>query len=216
MTLTTDRLIQGDRLIRCRIIQVWLYLIIEFSSIFSSCLWKHNRQILSCSVFKQVLESGQWLHANQWNHKVSVLNISWKVCEFKHVVTISRQSYRMEQFRLSVQRNLGLLCLCFTLLYDWSRKLASLSQPIRCRTITNNCLVVRVFPRFRQFGYFYCAFSLALWVFSFILIGRCDYFSFAFMSINQEARNTVLSKLRVVLQLLYKWQIWEYFVNFTT
>ena len=167
MTLTTDRLIQGDRLIRCRIIQVWLYLIIEFSSIFSSCLWKHNRQILSCSVFKQVLESGQWLHANQWNHKVSVLNISWKVCEFKHVVTISRQSYRMEQFRLSVQRNLGLLCLCFTLLYDWSRKLASLSQPIRCRTITNNCLVVRVFPRFRQFDYFYCAFSLAFWVFSF-------------------------------------------------
>ena len=31
----------------------------------------------------------------------------------------------MEQFRLSVQRNPGLLCLCSTLLYDWSRKLAS-------------------------------------------------------------------------------------------
>ena len=83
-------------------------------------------------------------------------------------MTISRQSYRMEQFRLSVQRNPGLLCLWFTLLYDWSRKLASLSQPIRCGTITNNCLVVRVFPRFRQFDYFYCAFSLALWVFSFL------------------------------------------------
>ena len=55
----------------------------------------------------------------------------------------------MEQFRLSVQRNPGLLCLRFTSLYDWSRKLAS--QPIRCRTITNNCLVIRVFPRFRQF-----------------------------------------------------------------
>ena len=64
-------------------------------------------------------------------------------------MTISRQSYRMEQFRLSVQRNPGLLCLRFTSLYDWSRKLAS--QPIRCRTITNNCLVIRVFPRFRQF-----------------------------------------------------------------
>ena len=82
----------------------------------------------------------------------------------------------MEQFRLSVQRNLGLLCLCFTLLYDWSRKLASLSQPIRCGTITNNCLVVRVFPRFRQFDYFYCAFSLALWVFSFLFL----FFSFFF------------------------------------
>ena len=64
-------------------------------------------------------------------------------------MTISRQSYRMEQFRLSVQRNPGLLCLRFTSLYDWSRKLAS--QPIRCRTITNNCLVICVFPRFRQF-----------------------------------------------------------------
>ena len=40
-------------------------------------------------------------------------------------MTISRQSYRMEQFRSSVQRNPGLLCLCSTLLYDWSRKLAS-------------------------------------------------------------------------------------------
>ena len=44
----------------------------------------------------------------------------------------------------------------------------NLRQPIRCGTITNNCLVVRVFPRFRQFDYFYCAFSLALWVFSFL------------------------------------------------
>ena len=57
-----------------------------------------------------------------------------------------------------------------------SRKLASLSQPIRCGTITNNCLVVRVFPRFRQFDYFYCAFSLALWVFSFLFL----FFSFFF------------------------------------
>ena len=102
-------------------------------------------------------------------------------------MTISRQSYRMEQFRLSVQRNPGLLCLCFTLLYDWSRKLASLSQPIRCGTITNNCLVVRVFPRFRQFDYFYCAFPLALWVFSFLFL----FFSFFFFSRTSRGHNAL-------------------------
>ena len=45
-----------------------------------------------------------------------------------------------------------------------------LRQPIRCGTITNNCLVICVFPRFRQFDYFYCAFSLAFWVFSFLFL----------------------------------------------
>ena len=41
--------------------------------------------------------------------------------------------------------------ICSTSFYDWSRKLALLSQPIRCKTQTNDDLVVRVFPPFRQF-----------------------------------------------------------------
>ena len=41
------------------------------------------------------------------------------------------------------------------------RKLAQLSQPIRCKTKTNHDLVARVFPRFRQFGFCF-EFSLAL------------------------------------------------------
>ena len=40
----------------------------------------------------------------------------------------------------------------FTSRCDWSRKLASLFQPIRCKTKTNHDSVTRVFPRLRQFG----------------------------------------------------------------
>ena len=42
------------------------------------------------------------------------------------------------------------------------KKVTQLSQPIRCKSKTNHDLVARVFPRFRQFGYFYFEFSLAL------------------------------------------------------
>ena len=64
---------------------------------------------------------------------------------------------------------------CLTSLCDWSGN-APLSQPIRCETKTNHNLVARVFPRFGQFGCFYSEFSLALNVFSFLLIRFCDYF----------------------------------------
>ena len=70
------------------------------------------------------------------------------------------------QFRsdiqLSVQSNLGLHRFSFTLLCDWSRKLALLFQPIRRNIKSNHGLVVRVFPRFRRFSRFYFEFSLAL------------------------------------------------------
>ena len=41
----------------------------------------------------------------------------------------------------------------------WSRKLAPLSQPIRCKTKTNHDLAARVFSRFRNFGCFYFEFK---------------------------------------------------------
>ena len=49
----------------------------------------------------------------------------------------------------------------FTSLYDWARKLAPSSHPIRYQTETNYDLVACVFPRFRQVVCFY------------LLIGRC-------------------------------------------
>ena len=41
---------------------------------------------------------------------------------------------------------------CFLSLCYWSRKLAPLSQPIKCKTKTNQDLVTRVFPRFGKFA----------------------------------------------------------------
>ena len=52
-----------------------------------------------------------------------------------------------------VGKNSGLHWFCFTFFSDWSRKLAPLSQPIRCTS------VARVFPRFWQFAGFYFEFQ---------------------------------------------------------
>ena len=47
---------------------------------------------------------------------------------------------------------------------NWSRKLASLSQPIRCKCNINYDLVACVFPRFRQCGCLNFEFSLVLFL----------------------------------------------------
>ena len=57
-------------------------------------------------------------------------------------------------FQLSVNSNLGLLWLYFTLLCDWSRKLVPSSQPIRCKTKNSGDVVIRVFPRFKHYACF--------------------------------------------------------------
>ena len=66
-------------------------------------------------------------------------------------------------FQFSVEYNPGLLWFCFISLCNWSWKLASLSQPIRCKTKTNRDLVTCVFPRF---GYlrFPALWLACLWV----------------------------------------------------
>ena len=61
---------------------------------------------------------------------------------------------------MDVERNLRLHWFCFTSLRDWFRKLAPLSQSIRCKMKTNYDLYF--FPRSRPFGCFYFGFSLAL------------------------------------------------------
>ena len=63
---------------------------------------------------------------------------------------------------MSVESNPRLHWLSFSLLCDWVRKLASHSQPIRCKTKTYPDLVARVFPRFRLIGCSYFEFSLGL------------------------------------------------------
>ena len=68
---------------------------------------------------------------------------------------------------------------CFNSLFDWSRKLAPFSQPIRCKANTKCELVASVFPRFRQFACFNSELSLGLfrvlsfsfnWLLSLILV----------------------------------------------
>ena len=66
-----------------------------------------------------------------------------------------------------------------TSLCDWSRKLALPSQPIKLITETKRSLVTHVFPRFRQFAwFFFFDFSLALNDIFPALIGCCDNFVF--------------------------------------
>ena len=50
---------------------------------------------------------------------------------------------------MSVESNPGLHWVCFTTFCDWSRKLAPLSQPVRCKTNSNRDLVTHVFPRLK-------------------------------------------------------------------
>ena len=60
--------------------------------------------------------------------------------------------------------------------YDWFRKLASPSRPIRCKTKTSINWITRVFP----------AFHWILAIFPFVLIGCCDYFGFGLTSLNRK------------------------------
>ena len=62
----------------------------------------------------------------------------------------------------SVKSNPELHGFRFTSLFDWSRKLVPLSEPITSKTNTNHDLVTRVFPRFWWSACFYFELSLPL------------------------------------------------------
>ena len=53
-----------------------------------------------------------------------------------HIYTHKKTKQNIIIFRFSVESNPGLLLFCFSSLCDWSRKLASLSQPVRLRLKT--------------------------------------------------------------------------------
>ena len=64
--------------------------------------------------------------------------------------------HRLKLSSIEYQRNTGLLWSHFASLYDWARKLAPSSHPIRYQTETNYDLVACVFPRFRRSFVFTC------------------------------------------------------------
>ena len=65
-------------------------------------------------------------------------------------------------------------CIGFDLLLSVIDLENSRHFPIRCKTETNRDLATRVFPRLRLFTCIYFEFSLALGIFTSVLIGRCD------------------------------------------
>ena len=79
---------------------------------------------------------------------------------------------------MSVESNPGLNWFCFTVLFDWSRKLAPPSQPIRCKL---KPIAPWSLAFSRATGRLHAFTSSCHWhplVISFTLIGRCDYFGF--------------------------------------
>ena len=103
---------------------------------------------------------------------------------------------------------------CFTSLCDWFRKLAPLSQPIRCKNETNLDLVARVFPRFRQFGFCF-EFSLALkgiFLSSYWLLWL---FRFGFTTLNRKALCFQFSE--IVVNFSWIWvtvfSLWIFFFS---
>ena len=48
----------------------------------------------------------------------------------------------------------GLVWVCFTSSFDWSRKLVPPSQPIKCKSKTNPNFATGVFPRIKQVAEF--------------------------------------------------------------
>ena len=81
---------------------------------------------------------------------------------------------------MSVDSNPGLNWFCFTVLFDWSRKLAPPSQPIRCKL---KPIAPWSLAFSRATGRLHAFTSSCHWlplIISFTLIGRCDYFGFGF------------------------------------
>ena len=60
-------------------------------------------------------------------------------------------------------------------------------KPIRYKTKTNSSLVTRVFPRLMLVVRFYFEFSLVDDNVNFFLIGNCDHFGFAFLTLLKTA-----------------------------
>ena len=63
---------------------------------------------------------------------------------------------------------------CFTTLCDWSRKLAPLSQPIRCKTRTNRDLVTSISRARGGLRVFILSPHWLILIFTVVLIGCCD------------------------------------------
>lgn len=90
--------------------------------------------------------------------------------------------FDVEQFSIKCLKQCRLVWFYVTQPFDWSRKLAPSSQPIKCKAKNNFDFVIRVFPLHKKFVCFQFVFSLANDNVN--LIGRCDYFCFGFSTLD--------------------------------
>ena len=99
---------------------------------------------------------------------------------------------------MSVESNPGLNWFCFTVLFDWSRKLAPPSQPIRCKL---KPIAPWSLAFSRATGRLHAFTSSCHWlplIISFTLIGRCDYFGFGFRHSIEKRSNRKLSVIELL------------------
>ena len=100
---------------------------------------------------------------------------------------------------MSVESNPRLNWFCFTVLFDWSRKLAPPSQPIRCKL---KPIAPWSLAFSRATGRLHAFTSSCHWlplIISFTLIGRCDYFGFGFRhSIEKRSKRVWKSVIKFV------------------
>ena len=78
--------------------------------------------------------------------------LSLRVFRLASVHEKKNRHWMLEIFLICFRKNPGLHRYSFTSFYDWYRKLVPPSQPIRGKSNTDQDVVTRVFPRFRQFG----------------------------------------------------------------
>ena len=69
--------------------------------------------------------------------------------------------FDVEQFSMKCLKQCRLVWFYVTQSFDWSRKLAPSSQPIKCKAKNNFDFVIRVFPLHKKFVCFQFVFSLA-------------------------------------------------------
>ena len=89
-----------------------------------------------------------------------------------------------------------------------------LSQPIRCKTKTNSDLVVRVFRALDSLAVFTLSSHWLSKIFCFLLIGRCDYFGFGFMTLNRKALHTKCELFAYIPVCSSSW--WQQCCNYIT
>ena len=91
---------------------------------------------------------------------------------------------------MSVESNPGWNWFCFTVVFDWSRKLAPPSLSIRCKL---KPIAPWSLAFSRTTGWLHAFTSNCHWlplIISFTLVGRCDYFGFGFRHSTEKRSKT--------------------------